>query len=463
MAGAFDVFVILADMRTGSNLLEERLGLYPGLRTYGEVFNPRFMGHEGQEALLGLSLVERDRDPHAAIARMIAAGEGIPGFRLFPGHDPRILAHCLADPRCAKVVLSRNPAESYVSLKIARATGQWWLGDDRTARRAAVRFDAQEFDRFLARLHDFHGEVRRALQTSGQTAFHVHYDDLSDPGVMDGLARWLGATGPATREPKARVQNPESLEAKVENFAEMENALGRMDAFDLYRLPDHEPRRGPNVPAWLAADRPRLIHMPLAGGPAARIRDWLVAAGGAPPLSGWTRKSLHKWMRERPGHRSFTVVTHPVERAFAAFRDRILGTGPDSFPDIRAVLQGRYGLDLPDPAEPDADPARLRAAFLGFLAFLRANLAGQTSVRVPAVWASQAVLVRALSEVVAPDLILRADTASGEVARLWPETPPLGPHAPPPGLARIYDAEIEEAAHAAYPRDYMAFGYGNWA
>jgi hypothetical protein len=168
-------------------------------------------------------------------------------------------------------------------------------------------------------------------------------------------------------------------------------------------------------------------------------------------------------MRERPGHRSFTVVTHPLERAYVAFRDRILATGPDSFSDIRAVLEGRYGLDLPEEGVAAADSARLRAAFLGYLAFVKANLAGQTSVRVPAAWASQAVLVRALAEVVPPDMILRSETAAEDIGRLWPGLAPLAPQVPPPGLAEIYDAGMEEAARAAYPRDYMTFGYGAWA
>jgi hypothetical protein len=32
----------------------------------------------------------------------------------------------------------------------------------------------------------------------------------------------------------------------------------------------------------------------------------------------------------------------------------------------------------------------------------------------------------------------------------------------PTGLGAIHDAELEEAARAAYPRDYLAFGYGDW-
>ena len=54
-------------------------------------------------------------------------GEGLTGFRYFHDHDPRVLPVVLEDPACAKIILTRNPIESYVSLKIAQATGQWKL------------------------------------------------------------------------------------------------------------------------------------------------------------------------------------------------------------------------------------------------------------------------------------------------------------------------------------------------
>jgi hypothetical protein len=277
---------------------------------------------------------------------------------------------------------------------------------------------------------------------------------------VDGLARWLGATGAARRKARARVQNPEPLESKVENFAEMEAALGRADAFDLYRLPDLEPRRGPNVPSWLASDALGLLFMPLAGGPTDRVADWLATAGGAPPISGFDRKSLYTWMRGRPGHRRFTVVSHPLRRAHDVFVQKILDPGPESFADIRAVLRNRYGLDLPENGE-GFDPARHRASFLGFLRFLKGNLSGQTSVRVPAAWASQAILVSALSDVAPPDLILRAETLNTDLSRLGSGLPPVAFEGASV-LDAIYDAEIENAARAAFSRDYLTFGYGAW-
>jgi hypothetical protein len=161
-----------------------------------------------------------------------------------------------------------------------------------------------------------------------------------------------------------------------------------------------------------------------------------------------------------PDHRRFTVVTHPLRRAHDVFEEKILATGPDSFSDIRYILRARHGVDLPDPGEePDCD--RHRAAFLGFLRFLKGNLAGQTSVRVPAAWASQTLLVRAMSDVAPPDMILRTETLERDIALLRQGLPPV-PEDRATALARIYDDEIEAAAQAACMRDYTTFGYGPW-
>ena len=466
----FDHFVIFADMRTGSNLLEESLNAYDGITSHGEVFNPRFVGHAGDTELFGVTLAARDMDPLALVDRMKTQTPGLAGFRFFPGHDPRVFDHSLADRRCAKVILARNPVDSYVSLKIARETGQWWLGDAKTARSARVSFDASEFDTHLQRLQAFHGRIRHVLQTTGQTAFHVHYDDLSNAAVLDGLATFLGATPPADpSKRKARVQNPEPLSEKVLNFADMPAALARLDYFDLYRIPDFEPRRGPNIPGWMASDTLGLLYMPIAGGPTRRVAAWLEAAAGAMPNSGINQKQLRQWKRQTPGHRSFTVVTHPIRRAHDVFCEKVLDPGPDAFHEIRRALRGRYGLALPEGA-PDAGYTRdrHREAFRGFLGFLKRNVSGQTSLRIPAVWSSQAGLVRALADFAAPDAILRAESLDRDLPNLTNgrsvRQADLEPDAEigPFRLGDIYDSGIEAAGRAAYQRDYMTFGYGPW-
>lgn len=474
-AGAsFDSFVILAGMRTGSNFLEENLNAAPGLVCHGEAFNPRFVGQKDRQAMLGVTRQARDRDPALLLDAMRRSGGGLWGFRLFHDHDPRVLAQVLADRRCAKIVLSRNPAESYVSRKIAGETGQWRLGDMKHARSARVPFDAREFADHLETVQAFQLGVLRALQTSGQTAFFLAYEDVGDLGVLNGLLRFLGIAAQLDAlSERVKKQNPEPLPDKVTNFAQMQAALADLDLFALAATPWFEPRRGPAVPGHVAAPESPLMFLPIPGGPVAQVEGWLAALDGTPPealLRGFTQKTLRQWKRQHPGHRTFTVVSHPLTRAHQTFCARILATGEGSYPAIRAALRQDYGVPLPagEPG-PDHDATAHRAAFLGFLRFLKGNLAGQTSLRVDPAWATQAAVIAGMAAVVVPDMVLRAERLGPDLAALCqqigaaaPAVLPAPAQTGPVPLDAIYDDEIEEAARDAYQRDYMAFGYRAW-
>lgn len=470
---AFDYFVILAGMRTGSNFLEANLNALPGVRCYGEAFNPHFIGHKGRETLLDVTLPMRAEDPMLLVRRMIERTRGLPGFRLFHDHDPRVLAQCLTDPRCAKVVLTRNPVESFVSLKIAAETGQWKLGDLKHHRSATVRFDPAEFERYLGTLQDFQQRILNALQVTGQTAFWLAYEDVGDLDVLNGLARFLGVEDRlAALDDTLKKQNPEPLPERVVNPAEMEAALARLDRFNLWRTPNFEPRRPPGVPGFLAAAGAPLLYMPVRGGPEARVAGWLAAlSGGAPPQGDFTRKTLRQWQRARPGHRSFTVLRHPLARAHAAYCRAILG---GQYGEIRRVLRRSYRLPIPEgdvlpgALPPGYGAAEHRAGFLAFLRWLKGNLAGQTSVRVDPLWASQTAVVQGFAQVAPPDMILREDRLEAGLAHLAAEVgaapvpPPPEAEAVPVPLAAIHDAELEAAAREAYGRDYTGFGFSDW-
>lgn len=455
----FDYFVVLAGMRTGSNLLEEELNSVDGLSCHGEVFNPDFVGGPKRDDLYGIGLKDRNKDPIAMLDRIAAEPGTLAGFRLFQDHDARVTSEVLANPRCAKIVLTRNPVDSYVSLNIARRTGQWWLGDAKTARSAKARFLAEEFQGFLTARRNFYLRINRALQTSGQTAFHIDYDDLSDVNVLAGMARFLGIDGATTaRKVRAKVQNPQPLSEKVENFEDMRLALEGSDYFDLSRIPNFEPKRGPGVPGFVVSDALRLLFMPLRGGPTAAVTDWMKEAAGTAPKTGMKRRDIQRWKRQTDGHKSFTVVSHPVARAHAVFTARLLHLGEGAYEDVRSTLRNHYNVPLPEGSPgPEWDEQAHRAAFLGFLKFLKVNLGGQTSVRMDAEWSSQSALLQSLAEVMVPDRVLREADLSADL-------PPLGGAAftpmPDTMLAKIYDRELESAARAAYARDYMMFGFG---
>ncbi|WP_299618980.1 nodulation protein NodH [uncultured Tateyamaria sp.] len=470
----FDYFVVFAEMRTGSNFLETNLNAIDGLACHGEAFNPHFIGYPNSTEVLGVDQATRDHDPKRLLREIRKTPDDLSGFRYFHDHDPRIFDKIVDDPKCAKIVLTRNPADSYVSWKIAIATGQWKLTDAKARKDGKAHFDADEFSAHLTALQQFQISLLNRLQVSGQTAFYVAYEDLQNVDVMNGLAAWLGVDGRLEALDKnLKVQNPSPLSDKVSNFGQMTEALSGLDQFNLTRTPNFEPRRGPAVPTYFASHSAPLLYLPVRGGAVDPVKLWMRALDGAAdgkPSTKLGQNAIRDWMQDHPGHRSFSVLRHPLARAHAVFCHRILNTGEGGYGGIRTTLKRRYKLPLPDdPADASYDKAAHRTAFAAFLMFLKGNLNGQTAIRIDPDWATQAKTVEGFAEFVLPDRLMREGTVAHELAELAttvgletvPELPAQakdGPHS----LIDIYDAEIESLARAAYGRDYLMFGFGDW-
>ena len=467
----FDYFVVFAEMRTGSNFLETNLNAFSGLQCHGEAFNPFFIGYPNKDNILGVTQAERDADAGALINTIKTQSEGLGGFRFFHDHDSRVLDIALPDPRCAKIILTRNPVDSFVSWKIAQATGQWKLTNVKNRRSEVVTFDPQEFETHLTALQDFQVYLLNALQKSGQTAFYVAYEDLQDVDVMNGLAAYLGCADRLDAlDTSIKKQNPQPLSEKLSNFDEMERALVRLDRFNLSRTPNFEPRRGAMIPHYVAAPAAPLIYLPIKGGPVDAVTQWLSDLDGRPALTGFTQKTVRQWKKALPGNRGFTVVRHPLQRAHAAFCDHILGHSDTVFGEIRKTLRQMFNIPIPKKTPPPAeyDDATHKEAFLAFLKWLKMNINGQTAIRVDASWATQAAVVQGFASFIPPDVVIREDDLEAELAFLAksvgvddaPAIAAIDPYAEL--LTRIYDADIEKAAQDAYQRDYMTFGFGNW-
>lgn len=470
----FDYFVVFAEMRTGSNLLEANLNAFESFECHGEAFNPAFIGYPKKTEILGITQAMRDGDPARLIDTIKTQSTGMGGFRFFHDHDLRALEMAITDPRCAKIILTRNPAESYVSWKIAKETGQWKLTNVKRRKDAKARFEAAEFEDHIARLQTFQVFLMNMLQKTGQTAFYVDYEDLNDLDVMNGLARFLGSEERLEAlDDKLKIQNPQTLEDKVANFDEMTEALAGIDRFNLTRTPNFEPRRGAAVPAHVVGFKAPLLFMPIRSGPEDEVRRWLASLDDTTPDALYTKlnqKLLRQWQRRTPGHRSFTVLRHPLARAHTAFCTRILSRGPGCLGEIRRILRNFHKLPIPG-AGPDEtyDRRAHHTAFTAFLQFLKANLRGQTSVRVDANWASQSAILQGMAQVCLPDLIIREDEMQLQLGALakqvgYPGATPVdaAPKDAPFALADIYDETLEALAADIYQRDYEAFGFGAW-
>ncbi|MBO6895700.1 MAG: nodulation protein NodH, partial [Roseibium sp.] len=160
--------------------------------------------------------------------------------------------------------------------------------------------------------------------------------------MINGLARFLGSDEKlAAHDGQLKRQNPSPISEKVENFEEVTNALAALDQFNLSRTPNFEPRRGAAVPTYIATRDAGLIFMPVQGGPTQAISDWLGVLEPSPLIQGMNQRALRDWKASHQPHRSFTVVRHPVARAFETFVTKILDTGPGSFLKIRRTLRNR--------------------------------------------------------------------------------------------------------------------------
>ncbi|MDG4646984.1 nodulation protein NodH [Roseibacterium sp. SDUM158017] len=463
MTRPFDAFVIFAEMRTGSNHLEESLNSLPDVTCHGEVFNPVFIGRKDRFELLGHDLAARERDPMSLLRAMIADAKGLAGFRFFHDHDPRVLAPVIADARIAKVILTRNPLDAYVSRKIAAETGQWRLTDLKDARTSRIRFDADEFAAMLGDWTAFHDQVSNGLQRAGQGAFHIRFEDINDLEVLNGLAQFLGSEHRLSRASgRLKRQNPAPLEDKVENHDEMVAALGRMERFGLDRIVETEAPRAPGVPGFVAHPDAGLLFLPVSGAPRSGVLDWMAAIGDVGRnglLRGMSQKDLRKWMRGHPGFTSFTVLRHPAPRAFGAYL-RLLSPAMVA---TREVLRGRYGVPFPaDEGGPHRD------AFLRFLAFLKGNIAGQTSLRTEADWATQTAILQRAAHAVLPQMVLKEAEApqalAGLAARSGLDAPPMSAgEGRARSLSAIWDDGVERAVFDAYRRDFVQLGFGPWS
>jgi hypothetical protein len=474
MSDRFDAFVIFAEMRTGSNYLEATLNDLPDLNCLGEVYNPTFVGHHNTFEMHGIDMNRREEKPLDLLDAILGnAGDALPGFRFFHDHDPRVLDRILPDPRIAKVILTRNPLESYVSRRIATETGQWRLTDMKHQKSAKVEFRLWEFESMLEDLQSFQIRLQRGLQTTGQAAFYIRYEDINDVEVVNGLARFLGSSHALeATNTKLKKQNPSDLSQKVENYDHMVRSLAKLDRFDLSRTPNFEPARHAAVPGFVLLPETGLMFMPIRGAAVDPIRDWMAALDGIGTdqlLTGLKQKDIRQWMRKHPGHRSFTVLRHPLERAYHVFNSCILPADRPAYANIRRVLKNRYNLPIPkDGLIPGYYADQHKEAFIAFLNFLKGNLAGQTSMKVEQIFASQTALIQGMANFALPDRILREEELIEDLPKLAKTQGRDGaefdmalPEVPFP-LTEINDSEIESLIFDIYRKDFLNFGFQTW-
>ncbi|GHA48571.1 hypothetical protein GCM10008927_12080 [Amylibacter ulvae] len=480
--GKFKYFVLLAEMRTGSNLFESHINGYDELSCHGELFNPGFVGYPLKDSVVEMDLKTRERDPFLLLRNLVeTVTDTLPGFRWFSDHDRRVLDFCLEDEECAKILLTRNPVDSFVSQKIAEQTDQWKMGDLHRRRKAMVQFDVEEFKMYIAKRDANTDHIEKSLQSSGQAAFRLKYEDLNTIDAMNGAAQFIGARKlQKTLSQKMARQNPEPLSQKVSNFDEMMQSIASIDFTSLREESMSGAKYQLDVKQFYCGNVSPMLYFPVGITVRNHVLDWMTGHDSS-VANNQNKAVLNDWLKSKNNRSVFSVLDHPVDRAYKAFYDHIFLNGASVFPWIRKNLIQYYDAPLPsDEQMENATRETLIAdgytteqhakAFECFLKYLKGNLNGQTRARIDPCWASQFSVLAGLSEWVQPDVIIRPDQLQDSLGFI--ETK-LGlksitlPEADQPDhmftLSEIYDAKVEKLTRAAYQIDYNRFGFSDWA
>ena len=83
MKNIFSSFVVLAEMRTGSNFLEANLNALEGVFCRGEAFNPAFIGYPNSEEILGISQSSATRTRTGCWRRCVMTPMACLAFAIF--------------------------------------------------------------------------------------------------------------------------------------------------------------------------------------------------------------------------------------------------------------------------------------------------------------------------------------------------------------------------------------------
>lgn len=481
MPKPFKRFIILGAMRSGSNLLEKFLNQYKGLLCHGELFHKTFIGVQGCQSFLGINIETRNKSPKRLLEAVSAANpDKITGFRFFQDHDMRVMEAALKDRSCAKIILTRDPVESFVSLQIAFETQQWLVSDETHRKKAQVRFDPEAYRIFLGYRDNYYRRIRRVLALTDQPYFEIDYTGLNKVENINRLAAFIGehSAKSALDEPIKR-QNPGMLADKILNLDEVKATKG---------APDLNKRPVPVPVLEAGSDLGRLYFCPdspLAFAPVPHVDDadariWLLAQFQGQATDGHSAHSLAKWKRAHSSPRAFSVVQHPVSHAYRAFMLDIFATDTPEFAEIRQEIENQFGLFLPQGAvAPFSGRAELekrgysaeahRICFKLFLVFVAANLADETKLRQARQWQLQSEILRRYRILLPNTIVLKQENLQLGLRYLNNlHALPMGAPRPPAShpefifpLREIYDPEVESLTRAAYGPDYRAFDYKN--
>jgi len=305
---------------------------------------------------------------------------------------------------------------------------------------------------------------------------------LNDVQNINRLAAFIGdRTVKTTLEEPIKRQNPGALANKISNIEEVRAKLDD---------PSLQERPAPILTPILESDTDlsrayfckgsAVVFGPVPGVPDKGVRQWLEAQNQSAPINGFSSHRFAEWKMQNKNPTFFSVVRHPILRAYNAFMLKVFATTSDSYLVIRQDLEDQFGMMLPQGEIPPGHDRHAlerkgygaeehRISFKLFLIFVADNLANKTKIRQDGKWQLQTEILRRY-RILHPEIIVLKEETLGFGLRYMANLLNSAPirdwknESDPPfsfPLHEIYDAEVEALARAAYGQDYEELGYGD--
>lgn len=215
-------FIIVSNPRSGSTLLVNLLNNHPNITCKGEILGDEDVyGIISRMTATRLSIHVRAMFSWASSSHIIGAKVQLHQFKEVPMTIERMY-QLLKKPKLL-ILYRKNLLESYVSLKIAEATGSWYSCKPQKTHK--VKVDWEDFEQYCRRRKkewEMFFKFAHNARVDPKDMLIVEFDDLLDSQkdvTMKRIFEWFELKQVSTKATSVR-QNPAPLSEKIENWNE---------------------------------------------------------------------------------------------------------------------------------------------------------------------------------------------------------------------------------------------------
>lgn len=233
-------FVIISYPRTGSTYFVKILNNCQNITCHSEIFHKKFepftrsfldikniptlFGKEPTSPSLLLYII-RELFPFKFLDLVKNKALDKLGFKIFPSQKDRILKYLVKDKKIKKIFLTReNLFKSYISFKLAIATGQWDYSPINKTK--IIKVNYADFQKYYQKHISIFKSFQHYLNNDKQSFLELSYEQITKQFPILELEDFLGLTlENISLNTNQKKQNTYPLERRISNYEEIAEKL----------------------------------------------------------------------------------------------------------------------------------------------------------------------------------------------------------------------------------------------